>query len=287
MRVEDRPFTDRQVALLETFADQAVIAIENARLFEELEQRNADSGEQPQVTEALEQQTATAEVLRVIATSPTDAQAVLQAIVDAAARLSDAPSGALLQRRDRDGRLDWSLHHGLDPPAVPLRRTPFETDRAPRPTGHRCLDAPSSMVGSSGSSNVDEAVKTEFPGSLQTQADFPHTEHLSVPLMRRGRAHWRHRSASFRGHTRSRTKRSRSSRPSPTRPSSPSRTPGCSRNWNERNHELSDALERQTATTDVLRVIATHPDGRPARARYRGGERAAAVRGEPGRGVPA
>ena len=61
---------------METFADQAVIAIENARLFEALQQRNADLQESNrQVTEALEQQTATAEVLRVIAASPTDAAA--------------------------------------------------------------------------------------------------------------------------------------------------------------------------------------------------------------------
>jgi len=85
-----RPFTDRQLALLESFADQAVIAIENARLFSELEERNIQLQESNrQVTEALEQQTATAEILRVIASSPTDVQPVLNAVAERAARLCD------------------------------------------------------------------------------------------------------------------------------------------------------------------------------------------------------
>ena len=108
MRRTVRPFTDKQVELAETFADQAVIAIENVRLFDEVQARTRE------LSESLQQQTATADVLKVISSSPGDLEPVFDAMLEKATHICKAKFGPLY-RSEGDRLRTVSLH--IAPPA--------------------------------------------------------------------------------------------------------------------------------------------------------------------------
>ena len=158
---EATPFTTGQVSLLESFADQAVIAVENVRLFNE-------------TREALDQQTATSEILKVIASSPTDVQPVLDAIAENAARVCGA-SDAHIYRVDGDILREWG-HKGPIGGLNPGETLPLSRDSA---IGRCIVDR--RVIHIEDAAELDPA---EYPISVELQRRWGYRTSLSVPLMR-------------------------------------------------------------------------------------------------------
>src|SRR5262245_55861348 len=155
-RTEVRPFTPAQIKLLETFADQAVIAIENVRLFQELK-------------ESLEQQTATSEILGVIASSPTDVQPVLNVVAENAARLCEADDAVVF--RINDDVLQPAAIYG-PVPAVP---TPINRGST---TGRAVIDRRTVHI-----PDLAAEYEEEFPVSKIYYRDMGDRTTLATPLL--------------------------------------------------------------------------------------------------------
>jgi signal transduction histidine kinase/putative methionine-R-sulfoxide reductase with GAF domain len=236
------PYTDKQVAMLKTFADQAVIAIENVRLFKELQARNAE------ITQALEQQTATSEILGVISRSPTDVAPVFENILKNAANLCGSPMAAIF--RFDGGLLQIEGTYNWPPEALTLLSSRFPSPPNPALISGRVILS---------KSPVREADVLSDPGYDHTLAvKGTWRRMLGVPLLRDGEPigvinlGW----------------------------PDPGETPEYQvellktfasqaviaienvrlfKELQARNAEITKALEQQTATADILRVISGSP----------------------------
>ncbi|MFI5281139.1 MAG: GAF domain-containing protein, partial [Gemmatimonadales bacterium] len=168
-RGQAEPFPENQIELLKTFADQAVVAIENVRLFTELHASNRH------LTEALDQQTATAEILKVISGTPTDAQPVFDTIVRNAGRVCDAIDAVLFLRQDNE--LTVRAHWGPIGTQLGRRGSLMEGTVV----GRTIINARPSHV-------ADLATALEFPEGRELALQWGHRTTLGVPLLREGKA---------------------------------------------------------------------------------------------------
>ncbi|HMI00721.1 MAG TPA: GAF domain-containing protein [Bradyrhizobium sp.] len=231
-----RPFTDKQIELVTTFADQAVIAIENVRLFDEVQARTRD------LQEALTYQTGSANILKVIASSPTDVGPVLKAIVESACELCGAYDAIV---RLKDGNhLVPSAHHGPIP--TNMDKWPIQRNSV---TGRAVIDKKPLHVHDMQSTQGDE-----FPESQQRARQLGHRTILSVPLLREGESI----GAIILRRTEAHPFGDKQIALLQTFADQAVIAIGNVRLFEEvqaRTRELSESLEQQTATSEVLGVI--------------------------------
>src|SRR5262245_40573022 len=227
-RTDRRPFTDAHIKLVSTLADQAVIAIENVRLFKELQERNAE------LREALEHQTATAEVLGIISRSPTDVQPVLNAIVESAARVCGIDDVLL---RLHEGELRVPRAH-FGPIPIPSARAEISIDE---PQVHWMREHGTLHI-------PDVRAQNDFPnlGVVGRLRSF-----LSVPLRQKG---------DLIGTLTARRTEVRPFTPAQIKLLETFADQAVIAIENVRLfNELKESLEQQTATSEILGVIASSP----------------------------
>ena len=247
-RKKVRPFTDKQIELVSTFADQAVIAIENARLFEAEQQRTRE------LTESLEQQTATSEVLRVISSSPGDLEPVFQTMLQNAVRICEAKAGNIYRWEDAGLRLVTS-HNAPAAFAEMLRRAPLRAT-ANNPVG-RMLKT-KSLVHTADLAAQRPYIEKSDPaivaavdlGEVRTQ--------LSVPLLKEGEfigaiTLWRDEVRPFEN------KQIELVQNFAAQAVIAIENARLLNELRQRTRELTESLEQQTATSEVLRIISSSP----------------------------
>jgi signal transduction histidine kinase/putative methionine-R-sulfoxide reductase with GAF domain len=244
-RREPGLFAPDQVALVQTFAQQAAIAIENVRLFKEVNARNGD------LAETLEQQEATSEILSAIASSPTDIQPVLETVVRAAARFCGAPDVALLRV---DGNVlrgaaavgafgEMLIHRsgGIETLEIPLTRQSV--------SGRAAVDRRSVHVHDLAAESEDE-----YPVGRELQRRLGHRTMLAMPLLREGATVgvivlFRTEVKPFS------EKQVELLRTFADQAVIAIENVRLFTELGARNHDLTEALEQQTATSEILRVI--------------------------------
>ena len=232
-RTEVRPFTPAQIKLLETFADQAVIAIENARLFRELK-------------EALEQQTATSEILGVIASSPTDIQPVLDTVVENAARVCGANDAVI--RLVEENMLRAAAHYGSVPEVAEARPINRRS-----PAGRAVMDRAVVHI-----PDWNAVAENEYPEVHESTLRIGVGTVLAVPLLREttpiGEIHIRRREVCAFSE-----KQIMLLKTFADQAVIAIENVRLFKELEERNAELREALEHQTATAEVLGIISRSP----------------------------
>jgi len=167
-RTEVRPFSDKQIGLLKTFADEAVIAIENVRLFQQLQARNRE------LTESLTQQTVTSEILRVIASSPTELKPVLDTVAENATRVCDAEDAIIFLVAN--GTLRIGAKYGpISAKRIGEEGPPLDRDSPP---GRAIVDGHTIHV-----EDLSETA-SEFPQSITRGIARGVRSTLAVPMLR-------------------------------------------------------------------------------------------------------